>query len=425
MRTVLFCIALLLVLFHSNVFAEDAWTYITEIDGQEIGYVGSMASEDDGTIWVCATGGVFKYKEKSWINESAHFENADFGRMIYVDISPNGNVWFSSYPNSLFKYDGENWYSYNYTGSTVVLSGLSVDSQENVWCSTNNNAGLVKFNGKDWNILKVDDGLVRTSVTRVKVSPNDEVWVRYGNISALDKPAGVFQTVFGVSRYDGEKWETFNTENGLKRNMVDDIAFGPDGSTYISYGGLTGDPEIGIMRFDGSSWKTISESVNGKLEFDQDGTLWIGHVFSKLYKYDGISVEKCPDKPSEIPRYTQTMGFDSDGNVWLGVYGGVVKYDIQTGVNNNLKPLDILRLNNYPNPFNSSTNILFELPESSHVTLAVYNANGQKVTELIDELMLPGLYKVVFKGDGLPSGLYFSRLEASALVKSNSMLLIK
>ncbi len=85
---------------------------------------------------------------------------------------------------------------------------------------------------------------------------------------------------------------------------------------------------------------------------------------------------------------------------------------------------------NYPNPFNPSTEIKFELPYRSHVTLTVYNVLGQKVITLIDADMQAGRYPVRWEGtagDGkeVASGVYFYKLEADDFVSTKKMMLLK
>jgi hypothetical protein len=80
---------------------------------------------------------------------------------------------------------------------------------------------------------------------------------------------------------------------------------------------------------------------------------------------------------------------------------------------------------NYPNPFNPVTVISWQLTVSSHVTLMVFNALGREVQTLVDEGLSAGNHKVVFDGRGLPSGLYFYRLEAGGIMRVRQMLLLK
>lgn len=70
---------------------------------------------------------------------------------------------------------------------------------------------------------------------------------------------------------------------------------------------------------------------------------------------------------------------------------------------------------NYPNPFQSTTRIAFELPESDNVSLAVYNLLGQTVATLVDEVLPAGIHAVSFDARDLPAGLYVYRLRAGGL----------
>jgi hypothetical protein len=81
---------------------------------------------------------------------------------------------------------------------------------------------------------------------------------------------------------------------------------------------------------------------------------------------------------------------------------------------------------NFPNPFNPSTTIRFELPaDAGHVRLAVYNTLGQRVSVLVDQIMPVGQHTVQFDASTLASGMYIYRLEAGSRVLSQTMTLVK
>jgi Secretion system C-terminal sorting domain len=71
---------------------------------------------------------------------------------------------------------------------------------------------------------------------------------------------------------------------------------------------------------------------------------------------------------------------------------------------------------NYPNPFNPSTKIIYSIPSASRVKIAVYNVLGKEVVSLLDKYQNAGTYQVDFNpsqiNGGLPSGIYFYRLES-------------
>lgn len=81
---------------------------------------------------------------------------------------------------------------------------------------------------------------------------------------------------------------------------------------------------------------------------------------------------------------------------------------------------------NYPNPFNPSTTIQFTLPQSSNVSLEVFDMLGRKVATLIDTEQKPaGNYTISFNADHLATGVYMYRLKAGEQIKTQKMTLIK
>ena len=80
---------------------------------------------------------------------------------------------------------------------------------------------------------------------------------------------------------------------------------------------------------------------------------------------------------------------------------------------------------NYPNPFNPTTTIEYQLAKSQNVELTVYNLLGEKVTTLVDEQMPAGSHSVQFNASNLPAGVYLYRITAGDFTESKKMVLIK
>ena len=80
---------------------------------------------------------------------------------------------------------------------------------------------------------------------------------------------------------------------------------------------------------------------------------------------------------------------------------------------------------NYPNPFNPTTKISFSLPQSSNVTLKVFNTLGEEVAELVNGYMGSGNHSVDFNASNLSSGVYFYTLQTYGFVQSKKMILMK
>ncbi|MBI9071953.1 MAG: T9SS type A sorting domain-containing protein [Melioribacteraceae bacterium] len=80
---------------------------------------------------------------------------------------------------------------------------------------------------------------------------------------------------------------------------------------------------------------------------------------------------------------------------------------------------------NYPNPFNPTTKIDYQLPKSGHVTLKVFNMLGQEVATLVDGVKSEGRYSVNFNAKNLASGTYIYTLQAGDNKVSKKMILLK
>jgi hypothetical protein len=114
---------------------------------------------------------------------------------------------------------------------------------------------------------------------------------------------------------------------------------------------------------------------------------------------------------------------------------GTVQNQNVTAIGNSI-PTSIILHANYPNPFNPTTTIKFELPLASKVSIKIYNILGQEVTELLGREMPAGFHTVVWNGrnnrnDAVASGIYFYRMIATVVngkdkfVKTSKMTLIK
>lgn len=93
-------------------------------------------------------------------------------------------------------------------------------------------------------------------------------------------------------------------------------------------------------------------------------------------------------------------------------------------------PQRVALLSNYPNPFNPTTVIPFDLPEAVHVKLAVYDMLGRRLVTLVDGVMPAGSHTATWEatnanGQAVPSGMYLYRLETDQESYTRRMLLVK
>ncbi|MDP2209787.1 MAG: endonuclease [Bacteroidota bacterium] len=80
---------------------------------------------------------------------------------------------------------------------------------------------------------------------------------------------------------------------------------------------------------------------------------------------------------------------------------------------------------NFPNPFNPSTTITYQLPATGYVTLKVYDVLGKEVVLLVNEAKTSGEHTVTFDASHLNSGIYFYRLSSGTFSETKRMILMK
>ncbi|MDY0083111.1 MAG: T9SS type A sorting domain-containing protein [Ignavibacteriaceae bacterium] len=97
-------------------------------------------------------------------------------------------------------------------------------------------------------------------------------------------------------------------------------------------------------------------------------------------------------------------------------------------------PDSYMLYNNYPNPFNPSTTIKYDMPASLNpsqgltlqkVVLKVYDILGKEVVTLVDEEKPAGRYEVTFDASKLASGVYIYKLQSGEYISSKKMMLLK
>lgn len=120
---------------------------------------------------------------------------------------------------------------------------------------------------------------------------------------------------------------------------------------------------------------------------------------------------------------------DSLGYLYLGTANGIFRstssaylttIDIDEG-----KFENFYISNSYPNPFNPSTAIEYQVPKTSKVKISVFNLVGEEITVLVNEEKSQGKYKVEFNGANLSSGVYFYKMQAENFTSTKKFVLLK
>ena len=140
----------------------------------------------------------------------------------------------------------------------------------------------------------------------------------------------------------------------------------------------------------------------------------------KSYKFEIESTSKnLPKKELKLLKQVeQTSGLTPRFKI---VVAAAQATSIESGEN----PDTFSLYQNYPNPFNPSTTIEYRLTRSSNVTLNIFNAMGQKVKTVVNEVKSAGSYRISWDATGFASGVYYYKLKVSDGVMTKKMTLIK
>ena len=225
------------------------------------------------------------------------------------------------------------------------------------------------------------------------------------------------------------------TPAGFEEKWSSPIGYAPfgsyavDDSTVYAYNSLH--QIIRLRASDGSLLKTSMEiptdffqpriAVAAGLVFLTNGGFSQGSVYAFTADLDFVWSEPVPSVNLGGP------AFATDGTMIICGTSQIRAYRAAPNtIADKITPVTIFHLEqNYPNPFNPETVISWQLASGNLVHLKIYDAIGREVQTLVNDMMPAGNHKVVFNAAGLPSGVYFYRLEAGGQVQTRQMLLLR
>jgi hypothetical protein len=146
--------------------------------------------------------------------------------------------------------------------------------------------------------------------------------------------------------------------------------------------------------------------------------------YAGLWNKDGIGYAYTLDY-SDLSTFTSlinthiSQGFKP---IKVDVYDADLANDV---AEDEIQPYGFHLQQNFPNPFNPSTTIRYELPKESFISLRVFNLLGEDVATLVEGTRPAGVHAVQFDASKLVSGVYFYRLQAGEFVETKEMILLK
>jgi hypothetical protein len=148
------------------------------------------------------------------------------------------------------------------------------------------------------------------------------------------------------------------------------------------------------------------------------------HIFSLTADTTEAGAGNYTAQFSTSPYSVSRGGITTLGTFAVGKFKDVP--DI-VGVERNEKgvPTGFSLSQNYPNPFNPTTRIQYSVPSTQYISLKVYDVLGRELSTLVSEVKPPGTYTVEWDARGLPSGVYFYRMQAGHFTETRKLVLLR
>ncbi len=279
----------------------------------------SLMPDKEGNMWVGTYGGgLSKFDGERWTNYNVPDGLAD--AFIYdILFLPDGTMWIATWSGAN-RVQGEisqpgSWSTFTVKNTNGGLPNdwvyaLDLDQQGNIWFGTE--GGLAVFDGKEWKNWGHKDGLgAPYEVVKEANPPTGDVGkesVHHGrqkieqgleHVETAYNPNYIVSMIVdrqgrvwcgtwgaGVSQFDGKRFTTYTTQDGLPGNYIFSLAEGPDGIIWVG-------TNQGLARFDGIAWKTYTtkDGLFGDAVFslvlNRKG-MWVGSWGGVSHIFEGL-----------------------------------------------------------------------------------------------------------------------------------------
>ena len=289
------------------------FTNFTIEDGVGHNSIGAICQDTDGFIWFGHVGGVTRYDGA----QLGHFTAADGLPSSFVfDIleDRNGDLWFGTL-DGVGHFDGTGFSRFVAHGDSLIGPVYTIleDRNGNLW-----------FSGRE--LSRYDGEALTVVASQATSTPMGMLEDRSGNLWFTHSWAQK-----GVSRYDGNAFEYFDTEDGLSGETVVDVLEDRDGSLWFGIWGK------GVSRYDGEKFENLDIVKEGSTDAlvntairileDRSGDLWFTGV-GRISRYDGEALTHLGIEDGLPPTSIISTLEDRNGHLWFGSWGnGIRRYD--------------------------------------------------------------------------------------------------
>jgi ligand-binding sensor domain-containing protein len=411
--------------------------------------------------------GLVRFDDNLWTVYPLITKPENFGGYkAFVDKS--GNIWFNS-ASTLRIYDGNKWTFINLPEqlkNRYYWIDMAFDDTNQLWIS--NFEKLAHFDGTAWRVfpdslspqLNFEPGYICLggdstiwistdgALKEFNYSTNQLLTYRFGQYIDRNQQTPLIYdgknywmgTWNNLYKFDGEQFTVYDTNNSeLWDNHITCLTVSEDAVLWIG-------TWQGLNSFDGQNWQRHEELNNvikednydakiNSIEIGIDGYIWISTPRG-IFRYNGQVWTNYNIFNSGLSgNSSENLVIDKNRNLWIGGFdifreGGVIGnfqtyIDEPYSINISHIPDESLTYHVYPNPFNQSAKIRFDLNKSSQVKIEVYDILGQLVETILDNQRPAGSHTTVFNGSSRASGIYILNIAIDGNYSSKKMVLVK
>lgn len=291
----------------------DGHTYETygRTEGLKDDTVNMIFEDSREQLWVATyTGGVAVLKGDTLINpiQNPSLDGAYVNEMFEA---PDGKIWICTYENGIFIYDGENLDHMSEANGLLdnTVWYLHWDEDGAIWMATHR--GLSKYEGNSFQHFNTDDGISGDKVFKI-IEHEGSQWIA---------------TSRGITIFDGNEFSTITEVNGRQLNYVYDITKASDGRIWI---GMEND---GIYWYDDGNFTHITRSdglaSNYIFRFfeDMNENMWVATYERGISVYRGQGFRFYNTSHGLQTNEILSLFRDDENTIWIGTENGLESFD--------------------------------------------------------------------------------------------------
>jgi len=383
------------------------WIYGVCFADANTGWIAGTSPSGTGGVYKTTNGGV------NWTQQT----NVGVTFLYFADA----NTGFACGWNGIYHTTngGTNW-EQQLSSTTYRLSFINANTG---WTTVNNIVYHTTNGGKDWITQSTGVNSANGDISFAD-SLNGVVLYPYLNGLYTRTTDGGNTWSIEYSRTIGQLWGACFNSNGLtivgsgvQHNSFASI---PSAPTLVSpSNGATNQSPTPTMK-----WNNLSTAMSYRLQISTDSTFASTTLDSNGIAIDSVSVPS--GKLTNGNKYywrvnaTNSAGTSS----WSTKFNFTVS---ATGANSTISeiPKAYNLYNNYPNPFNPTTKIKFDIPTNGFTKIAIYDMLGREIKTLVNENLTAGAYEMEWNAISYASGIYFYKMTANSFTSIKKMALIK